>query len=834
MSTPRRTSPPLPEGTASGGSPSSPPPRWRQWLMVRLERLGHARRRGWPRVRRWLAGVGPRLRRSLGRSLGRSLRASPALLVALVLVLVLKSGPLGRSWVGSGKWGVVGAAVAERVLGGGWRLHLTVAALAGLSYLFGLTSPVGLLLIAPGLTVGGFLLARETYRHTPYARARARFGDEGWADFWELHRNVSAHAVRHIASHQRRSLAAALPAVPPRRRAGTVAVTAATLRRSALIERLPVTETGTWLGRSAVGPWWGVQTYAAYRDVVGLIAPPQTGKTALMIHHVIDHPGAVVSTSTKPEVYLYTAALRAAVSGAEHVALFNPDNLGGLGSTLRWCPVRGCADFRFATARAGLLVGARARKSDDEARWDEWASSVLTGLLMIADLDGRTMTDVARWVHNPTDRDRGAAQALRLMRETYRRQVPEEVADALGQVLASKAEKTRDSVFFAMRGAVAFMADPTIAWLCTPDRDEPMFDVEEFIDSRGALYLLGSEEQNAGSAPLLAAFTGHVFATAKSLAARRSGRLDPPLLISLDEAALITPVPLPKWVADAGGRGIHIVWSVQTPSQLRDTWGDNGADTILNATNALMIFGGLKTKRDLEEVSEWCGHRHELVPDPDGPDGQGRAKFERVPVCPPDRVRVIPHWHALLVHRATPATVVRIWPGWNRPDVRKAGPLPSSGLPVRQNPPPATATPSPPPEADDPDGTRAAPAPRTDRVQHPSDQNVHGGIHPDTATASDTDSRAEHGPSPTSIAPPRAAGAAGPAGPGAERASASDAAGLQQWLPSPRRQAGDTPAPAPTDAAPDAPSEAARGAGPGRVEPGRPTSTEQREDQRCR
>lgn len=711
------------------------------WLTVLVERLGHVRRRGWPRWRRWLCAAGPRL----CRSLARSLRAVPALLAALVLVLVLKSGPVGRSWIGSGKWGVAGATAAEQVLGWGWRLHLTLAALAGLSYLVGLTSLVGLLFITPALTVSGFLLARETYRHTPYARARARFGDEGWADFWELHRNVSAHAVRHVASHQRPSIAAALPAVPERRRAGTIAVAAGTLRRSALIERLPVTETGTWLGRTAVGPWWGVQTYAAFRDVVGLIAPPQTGKTALMIHHVIDHPGAVVSTSTKPEIYLYTAALRAAISGAGHIALFNPDNLGGLGSTLRWCPVRGCADYRFAGARAGLLVGARARKSDDEARWDEWASNVLTGLLMIADLDGRSMTDVARWVHNPTDRDRGAAQALRLMRETYRRQVPEEVADALGQVLSSKAEKTRDSVFFAMRGAVGFMADPTVAWLCTPGRDEPMFDVESFLDARGALYLLGSEEQNAGSAPLLAAFTGHVFATAKTLAARRSGRLDPPLLISLDEAALITPVPLPKWVADAGGRGIHIVWSVQTPSQLRETWGDNGADTILNATNALMIFGGLKTKRDLEEVSEWCGHRHELVPDPDGPDGQGRAKFERVPVCPPDRVRVIPQWHALLVHRATPATVVRIWPGWSRPDVRKAGPLPGSGLPVRQNQPgpPAPDTSPPPPP------TAPAPAPSP------------------SATTADSST-----PVPAS-----------------QEASPRCPDGLQQWLPAPRGQA---------------------------------------------
>lgn len=39
---------------------------------------------------------------------------------------------------------------------------------------------------------------------------------------------------------------------------------------------------------------------------------------------------------------------------------------------------------------------------------------------------------------------------------------------------------------------------------------------------------------------------------------RYGGRLDPPLLLALDEAALICPVPLERWTADAGGRGIPL------------------------------------------------------------------------------------------------------------------------------------------------------------------------------------------------------------------------------------------------------------------------------------
>lgn len=677
-----------PQSTPSPGRPRGP-----VWVAVLRERLGFSRRRSLTR-----AG---RITRLTVTGLGK-------LAVALLLVAAMRTAPLLRSWVGSSAWGVYASELTDRILGP--KTYLGAAAALGLAYLAsGLPAPFSVvlmgLLVTPALGVFSLPVCRFAYGHTAWGRVRRRFGVEGWADYWELRRGVSAHAVRHVAVSQRPSVAARLPEVPSRHHVGSVAVGAAKLRRHALIERLPVSQCGTWLGRSAVGPWWGVQAYAAYRDVVGLIAPPQTGKTALMIHHVIDHPGAVISTSTKPEIYLYTALLREALFGKGTAALFNPDNLGWLGSTLRWDPVRGCAEFRAAHARASLLVGARERNDNDDGRWDAWATEVLAGMLMVADLTGRNMHDVARWCHNEKDKNFGPAQALALMHGELAGRVPEGVADSLGQILGSDAKKTSASVFFALRGAVGFMSDPAVAALCTPGRDEPNFDVEAFLRKRGTLYLLGSEEQNATTAPLLAAFTGHVFETAKVVAARsgrKLGRLDPPLLISLDEAALITPVPLHKWVADAGGRGIHIVWSVQTPSQLADRWGEAGAKTILNATNALMIFGGLKQDDDLEQASTWCGKRLELVPDPDG-DGPGHAKYERVPVCPPDMVRRIPQWHALLVYRMTETTLLRMWPAWQRPDVKAAGTPTGAPLPVPTGARPRSGA--------DPAGTPAADAP---------------------------------------------------------------------------------------------------------------------------
>ena len=41
--------------------------------------------------------------------------------------------------------------------------------------------------------------------------------------------------------------------------------------------------------------------------------------------------------------------------------------------------------------------------------------------------------------------------------------------------------------------------------------------------------------------------------------ASASGRLDPPLLMGLDEVTQICPVPLPAWLSDSGGKGIQVL-----------------------------------------------------------------------------------------------------------------------------------------------------------------------------------------------------------------------------------------------------------------------------------
>jgi hypothetical protein len=115
---------------------------------------------------------------------------------------------------------------------------------------------------------------------------------------------------------------------------------------------------------------------------------------------------------------------------------------------------------------------------------------------------------------------------------------------------------------------------PALAWLtdsraaAVGDGGEDRFEVRALLDQAGTLYLLGAEDGVV--APLIAALTAEIAHQARTMAAgMRGGRLDPPLTIALDEAALVCPVPLDRWTADMGGRNITIHISVQSRAQLR-------------------------------------------------------------------------------------------------------------------------------------------------------------------------------------------------------------------------------------------------------------------------
>jgi type IV secretory pathway TraG/TraD family ATPase VirD4 len=500
------------------------------------------------------------------------------------------------------------------------------------------------------------------HRLSPRGRVRARYNNPGWADHWQLRKHLSSTATIKVAAHTRE----AFKHVKWYNRAWH-------LRQ--FRNQFKPTDHGVYLGKSIVGPTYARQVYASYRDVILVLAPPQSGKTAWLTGAIIDAVGAVVATSTKADIYHLTHQLRRA--NDRPVLVFNPAGVGNLTSTLRWNPVRGCGDLDTAEARAASFTQGVSAMNGDAPRhadadfWEEQAAKMLRCFLLAAAVTGRGMEDVARWSTSPNDKS-----AMTILRD-HRERVPDSWLGELRQILNTPAEKTRESIFLTLSRSVKFMSNPAVAQIVAPGADEESLDLERFIDQRGTLYVLG---ENSSLAPLLVALSDHLFSGAKAYASTLpGGRLEPPMSFILDEAALIVPVDLVRWVADAGGRNIQIIVSSQALAQLYKTYGERGGQIIKTAANTEMIFGGLTLHEELRAIADACGpYTTKQVTETDSgtathqPTRRSTSKVEvQRPIIEPALVRQLPEHHVLILHRTAPPTIVRTTPAWERSDVKR-------------------------------------------------------------------------------------------------------------------------------------------------------------------
>ena len=145
---------------------------------------------------------------------------------------------------------------------------------------------------------------------------------------------------------------------------------------------------------------YGRPAYGRMQDQVLMLAPPQSGKSGMLADRIIDHPGPVVCTSTRADLFTNTAGLR---SRRGPVATFNPLGIGGIPSTFGWNIIDGCAAADTAIRRAQDLTGDY--PTGDMKWWQCKASAALAALLHAAGLlPGATILDVHAWVHRTGDK----------------------------------------------------------------------------------------------------------------------------------------------------------------------------------------------------------------------------------------------------------------------------------------------------------------------------------------------------------------------------------------------------------------------------------------------
>ncbi len=453
-----------------------------------------------------------------------------------------------------------------------------------------------------------------------------------------------------------------LPGLASRGEAKTVAGRKGLLRKADTLrpslQKPAAAEVGYRLGVAR-----GMVCWMSVEDSVIVLGPPRSGKGLhTVIPAILDAPGAVVTTSTRPDNLTTTLQGRA---GHGPVAVFDPQRLApGLPSATRWSPIRGCEDPQTALIRAQALCADPADGVEHATFWAQQCFTAVRCLLHAAALDTRATVELYQWSLAPAAA-RDAAEILK----THPHAAPA-WGRALEAILSAD-PRQRDSVWAMVANTFAPLADPRVLDAVSPSERDG-FDPVRFLRERGTVYLLGTATGAVATAPLVAAFVEDVVEAARRLAAASPGaRLDPPLALILDEAANYPLPSLPALISEGGGSGITTIAVLQSLAQARGRWGREDAAAIWDAAIVKLILGGGGNAEDLRDLSALIGTRAERRTAVNYGGQSGRSYSESVeekPILDPARLRTLAFGHGLLLLRTAPPIMLTLSPWTARPD----------------------------------------------------------------------------------------------------------------------------------------------------------------------
>lgn len=435
---------------------------------------------------------------------------------------------------------------------------------------------------------------------------------------------------------------------------------AANLRPSLEGQKPDPREVGYLLGSAK-----GSQVWATIEDSMLLVGPPRSGKGLhIIVNAILDAAGPVLTTSTRPDNLTITLKAR---QRRGPVAVFDPQHLApGLPAGMRWSVVRGCQDPLTAMIRAkGLATATGFGGVSDGGFWEGKTTAAIQGLLHAAALDGRDSKTVYQWSLSPA----AAADAVRIL--STNSDAAEGWADSLDAMIQSD-PRTRDSIWQGVSLSFGALADPRVLDAVCPSEDE-QFDPEAFLRENGTLYLLATGAGAGASAALVSAFIEDLVETARKIAARSAGaRMDPALLLALDEIGNLAPLPaLPVLMAEGGGTGITTLPVLQSLAQAREKWGENNAGALWDSSIVKIVLGGASNTKDLQDLSALIGERDEttdsVTTDAYGAHSNQRS-IRRIPIMPPEVLRTLPFGTGVVMLRTARPIITTLRPWTARAD----------------------------------------------------------------------------------------------------------------------------------------------------------------------
>jgi type IV secretion system protein VirD4 len=414
--------------------------------------------------------------------------------------------------------------------------------------------------------------------------------------------------------------------------------------------------------RLTLGRDRGRRVYAERRQALVAFGPPQSGKSAgLAIPALLEWRGPAVASSIKTDLLGATLSRRRALG---RVFVFDPFGLSDVAAHT-WSPLAaartwdGALEVAWRLASAGELDQRGVEGGDF---WSVAAEQRLAPLLYTAARTGGGIDSLVRWTYGQGGRELDQALAQVIGEATCEAEIAGAHAayDAV-RAFASQAERTRTSIEAtaqALLRAYRFTAVAQSARTCeiTPDG---------LLDQPATLYLIGDAKASKLLRPIFLALLGEVVDRAYERATRTGGRLALPLLVCLDEAGNVAPLPnLAEVASTAPSHNIQLVSIFHDLAQARARYGRQ-ADTVINSHRARMLLPGVA---DLDTLRYFAGliGEEEIrdVTRTTAAGGTSRSfARRRRPLLAAEALRRLPDGQAVLIYgRIAPVRLqLRLW-----------------------------------------------------------------------------------------------------------------------------------------------------------------------------
>ena len=400
--------------------------------------------------------------------------------------------------------------------------------------------------------------------------------------------------------------------------------------------------------------------YAEHRHALVAFGPPQSGKSAgIAIPALLDWNGPAVASSIKTDLLAATHARRRALG---EVFVFDPFGLAPETETHTWSPLHAARSWDGALEVAWRLASAAELDRRGVEGGDFWAVAAeqrLAPLLYTAAASGAGMDAVVRWVYGQGARELHES----LMQLSGEANDDQRVLDAHAaydavRAFEAQADRTRTSIEATAQTLLRAYRFQRVLRSAGSSEITP----DKLLDQSATLYLIGDAKASKLLRPLFLALLGEVVDRAYERATLAGGRLERPLLLCLDEAGNVAPLPnLAEIASTAPSHNIQLVTIFHDLAQARSRYGQQ-AETAVNSHRARMLLPGVA---DLDTLRYFAGLAgEEEARDRTHTTGAGGStrstSRRRRPLIAPEALRQLPERHALLVYGQLAPTRVRL------------------------------------------------------------------------------------------------------------------------------------------------------------------------------